>query len=515
MAMKSKYEQLKKNRIEAILSFLKQPGLDTIERYRYNKLLISEYEKYSFDSAVLYIQANIKLARLLGRHDMLNESLVSLGGNLSNVGRRKEANDILETIAITDLGKDQLINFYNVQRKHFENLSYYASTDDFRSFYQSKYNYYRAELMKLLSKDHDIYLAIEEKDLMDSWSPKECVEINDQRLSRTIIGEPAYSLVTFQRALIYGATGDDIQRKKYLVLSAISDIRAAVKDNASLTILASIMYEEGNIEKAYAYIQSSYVDAIKFNSFLRFEEISKILSPITRSYQELSDQQKQRLELYIIVISILGLILLITIFLIYRQVTRVSVARNDLRKSLEELNLTNDQLKEANRKQERLYTDLSESNLVKEHYIANFLNIQSEYIDKIDKYQKLVKRMLVGRKFEQLLDQINSGQFVDDEIKEFYKTFDEAFLSIHPGFISQFNELLKPEEAIKLSEGELLNTELRVFALIRLGVNDSSTIAKVLRYSVNTIYNYRVKIKNKARVDRDEFEKMVLKINAF
>lgn len=512
---KSRYEQVKKNRIDAIFSFLKKPGIDTLEKFRYNKLLISEYEKYSFDSTILYIEENLKIAEQLGNQELINETLVSLGANLSNVGRSKEATDILMKVDTTILNKDQKIRYNNIQRKLYEDLCYYASTANSLEYYRSKYDHYTSELMKLLPEGHDTYLDILEKDLLDNGLHDECLIINQQRLDRTLLGQPRYSLVTFQRALIYESKGDFNQQKNFLVLSAISDLRAAVMDNASLTILASILYKKGDIQQAYFYIQSAYEDAIKFNSILRFEEISKTLSPITRSYQELSDHQKNRLELNIMVISVLSLILIITIFLIYRQVSRLSIARNDLSKSLEELNLTNERLKMANQKQELLFNDLSESNLIKEHYIANFLNIHSEYIDKIDKYQKLVKRMLLGRKFDQLIDQINSGQFVDAEIKSFYKTFDEAFLSIHPGFVSQFNELLKEGEAIELAEGEMLNTELRIFALIRLGVSDSSTIARVLRYSVNTIYNYRVKIKNKARVDREEFEKMVQKINSF
>ncbi|MFY0606806.1 MAG: hypothetical protein JXR10_08825 [Cyclobacteriaceae bacterium] len=512
---KAKYDQNKKNRIEAIRSFIKRPGLDSLERYRYNKLLIGEYEKYSYDSTVLYIEENLKIAEDLGIQEFKNESLESLGTALSNVGRSKEAVDILAKVDTTILSTEEKIRYNKIQLKLFEDLCYYASTANPLAYYRSQYDHYRSELMNILPENHDNYLDIREKDLLDEGKLDECLIINQLRLDRTRIGEPRYALVTFQRALIYGAKSDAVQQKKYLILSAISDIKAAVKDNASMTILASILYNDGDIEKAYSYIQSAYEDAIKFNSIIRFEQISKTLAPITRSYQELSDHQKDRLELNILVISILGLVLLVTIFLIYRQVKRLSIARNELRSSLDELNISNEQLKQANQKQEKLYNDLSESNLVKEHYIASFLNIHSEYIDKIDTYQKLVKRMLMGRKFDQLIDQINSGQFVDAEIKSFYKTFDEAFLSIHPNFISQFNELLKEGEEIELAEGEILNTELRIFALIRLGVSDSSTISKVLRYSVNTIYNYRVKIKNKAKVDREEFEQMVLKIDAF
>ena len=512
---KEKYEEIKKNRIEAISSFLKKQDLDSLERFRYNKLLISEFEKYSFDSTIFYIQANLNLARAIGRQDLLNESLITLGAQLRIVGRIKEADDILSKVDTTNLSIDQKIRFYNTKRNLFGHLCYSASTNNSWERYRSSYDQNRTTLLELLPEDHDISLEIRQKDLLDQGMTDAYIELNDYRLTKTAIGEPIYSLVTFERFLIYGVLEESALQKKYLILSAISDLRGTIKDNASLTILASILYEEGDVERAYVYIQSAYEDAIQFNSILRFEQISKTLEPITRLYQELSDQQKKKLELNVLVISILSMVLLVALFLIYRQVKRLSVARNDLKESLDELNMVNEQLKAANQKQEVLNADLSESNLVKEHYIANFLNIHSEYINKIDNYQKLVKRMLLGRKYVQLLDQINSGKFVDGEVKEFYQTFDEAFLSIYPGFVDQLNNLLENDKSIQLAEGDLLNTELRIFALIRLGVTDSSTIAKVLRYSVNTIYNYRVKIKNRAKVDRGDFEKMVQNINAF
>jgi DNA-binding NarL/FixJ family response regulator len=162
-----------------------------------------------------------------------------------------------------------------------------------------------------------------------------------------------------------------------------------------------------------------------------------------------------------------------------------------------------------------MYLNLSESNHIKEHYIANFLNIHSEYIDKIDKYQKVVKKMLASRKYEELYQRANSQEVVNAEIAEFYKTFDQAFLHIYPDFISQLNSLLLDSEKIKMKDDELLNTELRIFALIRLGIKDSSQISRLLRYSVNTIYNYRVRIKNKSAVPREDFEEHVQSINAF
>ena len=90
--------------------------------------------------------------------------------------------------------------------------------------------------------------------------------------------------------------------------------------------------------------------------------------------------------------------------------------------------------------------------------------------------------------------------------------FDKAFLKLYPKFVEQFNGLLREDARIELKKGKLLNTELRIFALIRLGITQSSDIASMLRYSVNTIYNYRAQIKNSALGDRDNFEERIKEI---
>ena len=191
---------------------------------------------------------------------------------------------------------------------------------------------------------------------------------------------------------------------------------------------------------------------------------------------------------------------------------KLSQTRAELQDANKRLKDLNHNLHYANNELNSLNQELFESNHVKEQYIANFLGICSNYIDKLDKYRKMVNKQIIAKKVKELFESTKSTQLIENEIGEYYKNFDNTFLSIYPGFVKELNELLHEKERIKLKNGELLTTELRIFALIRLGISDSSTIAKLLRYSVNTIYNYRVKIKNKAAVDRDDFENYVKKI---
>ncbi|GAB5524863.1 MAG: DUF6377 domain-containing protein [Roseivirga sp.] len=509
------YDREKQLRINAYKKLAEDPAIDKRQRYTYYLTVVREFEKFSFDSTLFYIEMNLEIARELEDDTLIDEARLYLSATLGNVGRNKEAEDELKQINVQNLSRDLFIKYSDIARKLFENLSYYAITAEGRDNYKQLYITYRDTLLSMVSEESEIYLSIVEKDLLDARELDDCLIVNTKRLSRVQPGTKEFSLINFQRSLIYELKNDLEKQKINLMISAISDIQASVKDNAALASMAALLYKEDKIERAYQYIQNAYKDAVFYNSRLRFLEISRILSLITASYQQQSDNQKSSLKKNLIVISILSAVLFITVILIYRQVKKLSVVKNRLKSSNEQLNYVNKNLTQANGKLEKLYLALSESNHVKEQYIGNFLKIHSEYIDKLDRYQKVVKQMLRARKYEELYKRVNSTEVIDAEVKEFYETFDNAFLSIYPDFLEQFNQLLQDGEHLEVKEGEILNTELRIFALIRLGIKDSSKIARLLRYSVNTIYNYRVKIKNKAKVPRDEFEDIVQSIDAF
>ena len=104
---------------------------------------------------------------------------------------------------------------------------------------------------------------------------------------------------------------------------------------------------------------------------------------------------------------------------------------------------------------------------------------------------------------------------VEKERAALYKRFDQVFLKIFPNFVDEFNKLLKPEKQIQVKKGELLSPELRIYALIRLGINENEKIAHFLNYSVNTIYTYKTKIRGKSNVPSNEFIKKVMEIKSY
>ena len=226
------------------------------------------------------------------------------------------------------------------------------------------------------------------------------------------------------------------------------------------------------------------------------------------------------------VVSLLSVVLLALYIYVARKRRQLATAQHELRKANAELASLNSQLQETNHKLSQSNTllqqtneqlsqtmmRLNDSNRVKDEYIGKFLNICSEYIDKLDNYRKRINRKLKAGQHADLLRMTGSEQLKEDELKELFDNFDSVFLNLFPTFIDDFNALLKPEERITPPSAGRLNTDLRIFALIRLGIDESSKIADFLRYSPNSIYAYRARIKNKAAGERENFERMVKEI---
>ena len=254
-------------------------------------------------------------------------------------------------------------------------------------------------------------------------------------------------------------------------------------------------------------------NATKFyNARLRSWQSADVLSLIDTTYQAMIEKQNARLQQYLLLITALLVLLIIALGYIYQQMKKLGDARNHLQVANSQLNTLNQELRQMNGCLTSTNAELSESNQIKEEYIARFIKLCSTYIDRLDAYRRMVNKKISSGQIAELLKITRSQDSLDEELEELYANFDTAFLHLFPDFVRKFNELLQDDEQIVLKKGELLNTELRIFALIRLGIDDSSQIAEFLRYSVNTIYNYRAKVKNKSCVSRDDFEKLVEQI---
>lgn len=473
--------------------------------------LYEEYKAYQSDSSIYYIHQAIDLAK---RNNMKSDftklrSLLAL--QYSTSGAFTEALHVLQSIDKKTLNnankKDYYIAFYHVYGElGFTNIN--IDTDLSQEFY-SKQDCYRDTLFSILSPNSEDYLMRKEVLLTSQNKLKEALKINDIRLSKCKKGSHEYGIVAYYRYLIYRSLKDEDMVKYWLLQSAICDVKCTINDQASLWILAEILSKEKDVERSYKYINFSWNANKRFSTRIRSWQISPVLGTIDHNYQAELKKANHSLIFAIICVSLLVIALALLTFYVNKQKSYLSKARNELKKTntqLEELNnklsSTNGMLKASNDK-------LNESNGVKEEYIGQFLGACSHYIDKLDKLRLNVNKMVKNKQYDELYSMTKSSEVKEQELEELYANFDKVFLNLFPNFVEDLNGLLKEEYQIHQSSPDKLSAIVRVFALIRLGIDDSTKIAEFLHYAVNTIYNYRAKLRNGAIIDRNEFEKKV------
>lgn len=473
--------------------------------------LYEEYQTYKSDSSIYYIHQAIDLAKRNNMKSDITKLRSLLALQYSTSGAFTEALHVLQSIDKKTLNnsnkKDYYIAFYHVYGElGFTNIN--IDTELSQEFY-SKQDCYRDTLFSILSPNSEDYLMRKEVLLTSQNKLKEALKINDIRLSKCKKGSHEYGIVAYYRYLIYRSLKDEDMVKYWLLQSAICDVKCAINDQASLWILAEILSKEKDVERSYKYINFSWNATKRFCTRIRSWQISPVLGTIDHNYQAELKKANHRLIFAIICVSLLVIALALLTFYVNKQKSYLSNARNELKKTntqLEELNnklsFTNGMLKASNDK-------LNESNGVKEEYIGQFLVACSHYIDKLDKMRLNVNKRVKNKQYNELYSMTKSSEVKEQELEELYANFDKVFLNLFPNFVEDLNGLLKEECQIHLSSPNKLSTIVRVFALIRLGIDDSTKIAEFLQYAVNTIYNYRAKLRNGALNDRNEFEKKV------
>lgn len=508
------YVQIKENKLHELKREARKTAPLSIERYHLNNDIYLEYKAYSSDSALHYLNENLLLARQLNDKERELKIQLELSYLLSSIGMYMEAADILNSIDRQTL-PTSLLGYYYTCYEHVYSEAGAAQPryKMFASRYVKLSHVYRDSMEVTLDSSSATYLWLRETQLREAGKYDEAMEFSDRRLAEASFGTPQYALVAYQRFRLFESMGKKDEHLYYLVLSAISDVRSAIKEQSSLMVLAQELHGKGDLKRAYDYINFSWEISQFYKTRLRSWMNITPLSMINGNYQDIIKQQNRELLIYITCVALLALLLVVALIYIYRQMKALSIAKKGLQEVNERLFSLNEELEEVNRHLRSTNLELSESNLIKEAYIARFFKLCSVYVDRLQAYRKLVNKKLQRGQVAELLKMTHlSNDIVTVEVQELYANFDSAFLHLFPNFVESLNELLLPEEQIVLKPDELLNTELRIFALIRLGIKDSSQIAELLHYSVNTIYNYRSRVKTKARVSRDDFEDLVAKI---
>jgi hypothetical protein len=441
----------------------------------------------------------LDIARKLNQENYIQESKLQLSFLYSRTGLFTQANELLSTIPYENLASSSLRSKYCwYYIRYYENLIKYTNDSNLSAEYIEKINAYRERLIATLSENDDLCRKEKAFKLEENGEYSEAYHILKDIYIKQNASENDYAIGAMGMAKLYHLMDSSYQEKKYLILAAIADIKTSVKENEALLALAMLVYKEGDVNRAYNYVKVALEDANFYNSRFRNTVIARVQPVIENTYLNKIQQQKDNLRLFAGLLIFLVLALACTLFFISQQKWTVSKARNNLK-------VVNEQLSDLNRK-------LDEANLVKEEYIGYFMNQCSVYIDKMDNYRKLISRKVKARQLDELYSLTSSTLVVDKAISELFNNFDEVFLKLYPGFVEKVNALLKEGEEYQVRKG--LNTELRILALIRLGIIDTNQIATFLRSSVQTIYNYRSKMRKKTTIDQDAFEEKIKKIGS-
>ena len=475
------YVAQRERSIDSLRQVLQQ-ATDDQQRYQLAYQLYERNIAFVNDSAIHYLRQCITLAEQMGQPVQANECRSQLAVRCSNTGMYDEALEILRHVNPSVLSGESLGKYYEAYNHVYNELAYYTHLADMKEEYLREAGRYEQLMLSILPATSDAVFLRREMIAQTSGHLKESMAINDEWLKTVERGSHRYALVALYRYLEYKAQNDTTMMMYWVAESALADVRNATLDQGSLWELANQLMLQGDIDRSYRYISFTSECTNRFGSRQRNWQIAPLLSEIANNYKVSSERNRHRLQHTIMGISILALLLLATLFYVNRQRKRLSLAQAKQKK-------TNAMLATAN-------AQLAESNRVKEEYVGRFMRLCSIYIDKMDVFRKRVNKMIKNREYEELYNTTRGQESKTQQLEELFESFDAAFLHLFPNFVSEVNALLKPEEQMQLEKGQRMNTSLRILALIRLGIDDSSKIAEFLNYSVNTIYNYRARLRD-------------------
>lgn len=422
---------------------------------------------------------------------------------LGIMGMYKESLEIMDRMDFHQLNKQQKAFYFHLHHSLYTRLSENMASE--KGPYEKLLSTYRDSLLQYNQEGTTGYDFARAGKLVELKQYEKAMQVFNRMIREKKDSLSILAMASYELSEIYRKRGDIENEKKNLIVSATSDVKRGARTYVSLIKLAVLLYREGDVDRAYLYITCAMEDASYSKSRFRTLQISEALPVIIDAYDKKMKEEKANLFKYLMLISFLSVILVLSIIFIYRQMKKLSLARKEVSRMLEDVKQMNMELFDLNEK-------LSDTHRIKEEYIGFIFNLCSDYIDKMENYRKEIHRKLKAGKAGEALQLTGSTSLVTDELKEFFRNFDAVFLTIFPNFVEEFNRLLLEGEKILPKPGDLLSPELRVFALVRLGISESSKIANFLHYSPQTVYNYNLKVRNKLAVPKEEFARLIQQI---
>lgn len=505
--IKDTYTKQKEERIATLKERLKETSLSLDEQYRYTYLLFDEYSTYQSKLMHASAQQLIALSVQMGDKNKLVDSEIQLAYSYLWCGAFKEAYEYANTIDTAGISNDAKVNYLMFRLNlEYESALYVKPLHFFLSKYEKSMDGIISQLEQLLPTSDDHLLEARQKACSHNNKFEQAYEYLKQRLKYSSGISREMSAKLGDVGFYHLEMGDTITAIKYMVESAIMDIQIGSKQTPALRKIAEAIYPDKEVERAYKYIQLSMDNAVFFDSRYRMYESSITLPLIDKDLYELTKKQKDTLAIGIYTIILFIIALLISFLFIWKQNKKLKISASLIRKQNISLLSMNTRMTEINK-------ELQDANNIKATYLGRILSDNSSSISTIEELVKTVKIKIKAKQYDDIIQFIYKHDYLKKR-KDMLARFDEMFLKLFPNFIEKFNSLLKEEDRVVVQEKNVLTPELRIFALVRLGVTKSDTIAEILNFSASTVRNYKSKIRNISIVPNEEFDKRLLEIES-
>ncbi len=512
------YVDAKEGRIAQLRSRLSEVK-SGVQHYEISARLYYEYRSYKYDSAYAYATRMLRHAEELNDPDRLCESKMALAFSCVSAGLFKEASEISQSVDTLNISEARKADFYSFLSVFNLNMSDFAGTEPYYSKYRSLALDYSRKALQLLDKDSPeaLMVRMRESQLTNTYSL--ALEIGEKYLADNRINQHDYAIGASMLGFFYEVKGDTSKAIECFVNAAISDIKMAVKETSAIRQVAEILYSRGDIMHAYDYALRALDDANFYNARQRKIEVGRTLPIIEAGRFAIIEEQKDKLLTYAVIISVLFVLFVIATVIILMQKKRLSKARSMILRQNSELRASNEQLRSIQEKISIQNSDLitmneklKEAHKIKDEYIGYFFSANSSYIERMEEYRRMIARLVKGGRTDELLKFASSGSRKEKE--EMFALFDKIFIKLFPDFLERYNMLFNPDEQVNIEPGGTLTPEIRIFALIRLGITESERIARFLDFSVSTVKNYKTKVKNKSNIPNELFEHKIMEIES-
>ena len=480
---------------------------DLQQRYVLYDRIFNGYLKYDLDSALLYAHVKDRISRQAGDPDLHFDAELDLAQRYLISGMYHVALEILFGMDTTSTrNPDNIALYYQTLNSTYHGLGLTAKDPFLAGKYKESEAVYRQLSRSKLKEGSIDYYTVNADIFLRDKQPKQARKMLEDRLRNAEVPILDKSILHYWIAKTYQEEGNTEGEIEHYAISANYDGLAPVKASRSLIHLSSLLFERGDIDRAYGYIVRAYDDATRSDARIGLEEINKLLPHIIDAYEKVEAHRKRQLKGFLAITFLFLAALGAASILLNRDRKRIERMQKEIQRNNEEIKAINAQLEEH-------VDQLKESNQIKDTYLGRYLSMFSEHINSLERYRSKLRVTAKSKDVEEIMQALKSDAFIDTERKVLYDEFDATFLGVFPDFVGQLNGLLREEDRIgeDLPPGKLSN-ELRIFALIRLGVTESAKISQFLKKSPSTVYNYRVKLRNAALCDRDEFEKKLMEI---